>query len=258
MTTLFDQYQNFESLKNKSVLITGVTSGIGAAICQMLLELGVKVKGVSRREDRLKAVQNQFENFDYIVGDINSDQTLASLESKGFFDVDVLINNAGLALGKDQFENSNDRDNDLVLTTNVNSAFKIARRCLKSMREKSYGDIINICSIASHDAYAGGVVYCASKHALLAMGKALRFETHGDNIRIINISPGMVETEFSIVRFKGDQEKADSVYKGMKSLKPIDIAYQVTQAIMTPRHVNLDEIIILSADQAGATTAKRQ
>ncbi len=248
---------SFSKFSKKSVFITGVTSGIGLETAKMLLELGLHVNGVSRRLERLESLKEAYPKFSFVCGDINKEETVKELESKGFFRSDIFINNAGLALGKDQFEDSSASDNELVIQTNVTSAFNLTRLSLKEMRASGEGDIVNICSIASHEAYAGGVVYCATKHALLALGKALRHETHGDNIRVMSISPGMVETEFSEVRFKGDKKKAESVYAGMRSLTPKDVAFQIIQGLMTPRHVNLDEIIILAADQVGATKAKR-
>ncbi len=243
-----------EDLQNKTALITGASSGIGAACAEFLASKGCKLILLARRKDRLEVLKKKLDvQVELVEGDINQESTLLKMEKAALFNVDIFINNAGLAIGKDHFDKVKDRDLDLVLSTNVNSAFKIAKRVLSHMKQNQKGDIINICSIASHEAYAGGVVYCASKHALLALGKALREETYGQNIRIINISPGMVETEFSLVRFSGDKEKAKSAYTGMIPLKASDIAYQIVNALETPRHVNLDEIIILATDQAGAT-----
>lgn len=255
----FENYlqSNIQTITNKSFLITGISSGIGRACGEFLLEMGAKVYGVSRNKSVLKDLKTVYPNFNYISGDLNQENTLEEMEVNNFFKIDVLINNAGMALGKDLFHETSDEDNDLVLQTNINSAFKVARRALGSMRVNGIGDIVNICSIASHEAYKGGVVYCASKHALLAMGKALRHETHGENIRVVNISPGMVETNFSKVRFRGDENKAKQVYEGFSPLTAEDVAFQIIQSILTPRNVNIDEIIILATDQAGATKVKK-
>ncbi len=243
------------SLQGKSIVITGTSAGIGLATAQLLCEIGCSVTGISRRNQSKKI---NSDNYKHLSGDLNDHAFLKSLFNDNIFNCDVFINNAGLALGKDHFINAKEEDIELVIQTNISTAFKIAQEALKKMKTRGEGDIVNICSIASHEAYAGGVVYCASKHALLAMGKALRAETYGENIRIINVSPGMVETEFSLVRFKGDAEKAKKTYEGFSPLNPEDIAYQIYNAISCPRHVNLDEIIILATDQSGATNVKRK
>lgn len=252
--------QNYLSaLNGQTALITGASSGIGRKTAQLLAESGCQVFVTARRLDKLLELQSQYpENIKVLAGNLNSSQFLVELDEAGFFNVDILVNNAGLAIGKSHLVDSKDEDIETVIQTNVITAFKIAKKCLTSMKAQSVGDIVNITSIASHEAYAGGVVYAASKHALLAMGKALREETYGENIRVINISPGMVETEFSEVRFNGDKEKAKAAYKGFNPLKDIDIAYQVLHALRCPRHVNIDEIIVLATDQAGATKVKRK
>ncbi len=249
------KYQT-ESLNNKSALITGASSGIGLACAHYLGQHGVKLKLVARREAKLKELCALY-SCEYVCGDLNDASTLKEIKNKGFFSSDIVINNAGLALGKDDFAQITDEDMDQVIHTNIQAAFKIAKYSIKEMTDRSSGDLINICSIASHEAYKGGAVYCASKHALLALGKSLREETFGQNIRIISISPGLVETEFSKVRFKRDEEKASKVYTGMVPLLPEDIAWQIVHALQTPRHVNIDEIIVLATDQAGATKVKR-
>ena len=247
---------NTEKLENKTALITGATSGIGLACAHYLGQLGVKLSLVARRESKLLELQKLY-SCKIIIGDLNKETTIKRMNEDGFFSSDIVINNAGLALRKDSFVDISDEDMELVLQTNIHAAFKVAKYSIKEMMNRSSGDLINICSIASHEAYSGGAVYCASKHALLSLGKALREETYGQNIRVINVSPGLVQTEFSNVRFKGDEQKAAKVYEGMSPLQPQDIAWQIVNALQTPRHVNLDEIIILATDQAGATKVKR-
>lgn len=244
------------NLKNQSILITGASSGIGKSCANFFGQMGLKLRLVSRRIDVLESLVSSYGG-EFIAGDINDKETLKQMEQKGFFDSDILINNAGLALGKDDFYALSDEDMEVVLNTNVTSAFKIAKRSLAKMKERQSGDIVNICSIASHEAYKGGGVYCASKFALRALGKSLREETYGENIRIITVSPGLVETNFSNVRFCGDKDKAKATYHGMIPLRPEDIAWQISNALMAPRHVNVDEIIILATDQAGANRVRR-
>ncbi len=247
-----------ESLNGKTALVTGASSGIGKEVTLFLASAGVKVLAVARRENRLKDLADHFpEEISFLAGDINSSEFIIELEKIDAFNVDILINNAGLALGKNLFKDSNDEENDLVLNTNISSAFKVAKRVLQKMSHKKSGDIVNICSIASHEVYRGGVVYTASKHAFRAMSKALREETYGENIRVISISPGLVKTEFSKVRYQGDLEKAKSTYEGYTPLAAQDVAFQVLQSLQCPRHVNIDEVIILATDQAGASRVKR-
>lgn len=254
---MFENY--LLDIKGKKALVTGASSGIGLRTASFLAEEQCQVVAVARRKDKLTSLQELYPNFVTIIdGDINSDETLSRIEEQSGFDVDILINNAGLALGKDLLNQSSDGDIELMIQTNLLSALKIVKRSLIKMKEKGEGDIVNLTSIASHEAYKGGVVYSASKHALLAVSKSLREETYGENIRVISISPGMVETEFSEVRFRGNLDKAKSTYEGFSPLKSEDIAFQILNALKCPRHVNLDEIIILSADQAGATKIKKE
>ncbi len=243
----------YTNLKNKTALVTGASSGIGYKTASFLAEQGCRVFAVARRQERLLELKTKFQNLTPITGDLNKESTLKEIEAAKAFNVDILINNAGLALGKDLLHEAQDEDIDTVIQTNLITALKIAKRCLFHMKKNGTGDIVNITSIASHEAYKGGVTYTASKHGLLAVSKALREETYGENIRVMSISPGMVETEFSEVRFKGDKEKAKKTYEGFTPLKSEDIAVQIINALRCPRHVNLDEIIILATDQAGAT-----
>lgn len=252
-----DNYLN--DLKGLKVLVTGASSGIGHMTAHTLAGKGCQLFVTARREERLKALKSQnTENIQFLAGDLNNPSFFNELETNGYFDVDILINNAGLALGKEHFHLANNQDIETVINTNITSSFKVVRRCLEYMKKKQFGDIVNITSIASHESYEGGAVYAASKHALLSLGKALRQETYGENIRVINISPGMVETEFSEARFRGDKEKAKQVYEGFKPLTAYDIAYQIIHALSCPRHINLDEILVLATDQAGATKVKRK
>jgi len=246
------------SLKNKRIVVTGASSGIGFSTAKFLSDEGAKVTAVARREKNLKELQSYCpENIRFFAGDLNDPSFIEKLQSEDVFNTDVLINNAGLALGKDHFANVSNEQVDTMIQTNIASSFKIAHECLTLMQKNKCGDIINICSISSHEVYAGGAVYCATKHALLAFGKALRHETLGQNIRVMSVSPGMVDTEFSLVRFEGNKSKADEVYEKMTPLYAQDIAFQILHALKCPRHVNIDEILVMPTDQAGVANIIR-
>jgi 3-hydroxy acid dehydrogenase/malonic semialdehyde reductase len=171
--------------------------------------------------------------------------------------LEVLINNAGLALGRDRVENSHFADWEVMINTNITASFRLAHAVVPWMLKAGKGDIINLCSVAGHYTYPGGAVYCATKHAVLAFTRVLREETCGRNIRVMQLSPGMVNTEFSRVRFKGDHLAADATYKNMSPLLPEDIARMITFMLEQPRHVVIDEIITMPTDQGSPTTVLR-
>ena len=179
------------------------------------------------------------------------------MQENNFFDVDILINNAGLAIGREHFEDYLEDDYMRMIDVNIKSAFRMVHKVLPFMNKKQEGDIICISSIAAHIPYEGGAVYTATKHALRAFCTSVRQETCGKNIRLIQISPGLVDTEFSTVRFKGDKKQADDVYKGMTPLVADDIAHQIVSTILLPRHVNIDEMLIIPTDQGGISKVVR-
>ncbi len=171
--------------------------------------------------------------------------------------IDVLINNAGLALGREKAQSARFEDWEQMIETNITANFRLAHTVLPWMLRNGGGDIVNLCSIAGHYTYAGGTVYCATKHAVKAFTRALREETCGKNIRVMQISPGMVNTEFSTVRFGGDTQAAEKVYAGMTPLMAEDIARMMTFMLEQPRHVVIDEIITMPMDQGSPTTIAR-
>jgi 3-hydroxy acid dehydrogenase/malonic semialdehyde reductase len=250
-------------LKGKTALVTGASSGIGEATAYLLASHGVNLKLVARRQERLENIkENCAQNFadisvDYVTTDINATDAMDKLKAAGCFNVDICINNAGLALGKDTVETGNPADWDLMLATNVQSAFKVVHHCLTHMK-KNGGDIISLGSIAGHEFYQGGAVYCASKAAIRAFMTSLRKETYGEDIRVMLLSPGMVNTEFSTVRFKGNKNQADDTYKGLTPMSALDIAHHVIYMLSRPRHVNIDNLLTLATDQGSATLAKRR
>ncbi len=244
-------------------LITGASSGIGRATALALASKGHELFLVARRKEKLSEVSHEIlqitptAKVHLINKDINDAALEAELVKVTSQKIDVLINNAGLALGREKFEASKFEDVSSMVQTNITANFKLVHIVLPWMLKNGGGDIINLCSVAGHYTYQGGAVYCATKHAVNAFTRVIREETCGKNIRIMQISPGMVNTEFSTVRFRGDQKAADSVYQGMKPLMAEDIARMMVFMLEQPRHVVIDEIITMPQDQGAPTTIHR-
>jgi NADP-dependent 3-hydroxy acid dehydrogenase YdfG len=243
-------------LKNKKILITGATSGIGLATARALHNLGAQLFLVARRAERLETVAKDLKA-QSLVADVAAADFIGRVRSTWSTDFDVLINNAGLALGREAVEVSEPKDWQQMMDVNVNALMRLTHAVLPGMLAREHGDILNVCSIAGHVTYQGGAVYCASKHAVWAFTRALREETCGRGVRVMQISPGMVETEFSVVRFRGDQRVADAVYEGMLPLTGEDIARQIVFMLEQPRHVCIDEITTMPTQQGSAVTLKR-
>lgn len=250
--------------EQKTALVTGASAGIGRAMAISLAQKGFKLILVARRIDRLNDVKaeilkiNSSVKITLIDGDVNDLLTAKRIEQLSSKKVDILINNAGLALGREKVLNSDFQDIETMIATNITANFRLVHLVLPWMITHGGGDIINLCSIAGHYAYQGGAAYCATKHAVHAFTRVLREETVGKNIRVMQISPGMVNTEFSKVRFKGDQSAADSVYAGMTPLTGEDIARMMMFMLDQPRHVVIDEIITMPLDQGAPTTIHRR
>lgn len=245
---------------SKRALITGASSGIGRAMAIAMGEKGHELFLVARRKEKLEEVAAEIKNakVHLIVADVN-DPNLHEIISKATQgDLDILINNAGLALGREKVELGKFEDWQQMIDTNITANFRMVNIVLPMLLKKGGGDIINLCSIAGHYTYQGGAVYCATKHAVLAFTRSLREETAGRNIRVMQISPGMVDTEFSTVRFKGDTKTADAVYAGMNPLVGEDIARMMMFMLEQPRHVVIDEIITMPQDQGSPTTVHRR
>ena len=247
----------------KTALVTGASSGIGRSMSFSLAKKGYELILVSRRLQRLEELKNElillYPNLKvYLIdSDVNSVDLSEKITQVSQKKVDVLINNAGLALGKDFVQDSQWSDLEMMIQTNIIANFKLVHLVLPWMLKHGEGDIINLCSVAGHHSYQGGAVYCATKHAVHSFTQALREETCGKNIRIMQISPGMVETEFSLTRFKGDQSTAESVYSGMKPLLADDIADMMQFMLDRPRHVVIDEIITMPMAQGSPTKVVR-
>jgi len=246
--------------QSKRVLITGASSGIGRAVAISLGEKGYELFLIARREEKLKEVIHEIPKakVHLIVGDVNDPELMKKVALVTKQKIDILINNAGLALGRDKVITSQFSDWEQMIQTNITANFRMAHLVLPWMIAQGGGDIINLCSIAGHFTYSGGAVYCATKHAVSAFTKVLREETCGNNIRVMQISPGMVNTEFSKVRFKGDEKSAESVYAGMTPLSAEDIARMMVFMLEQPRHVVIDEIITMPLHQGSPTTIHRK
>ncbi len=249
------------SLAGQVVVITGASSGIGAATARAFAATGVRLALGARRVDRLEAQAPdltaagaaEVATFAVDVRDPAEVDTFVGQVVDRFGRVDVLVNNAGLARGTEHLDDTTpvawDAWNEM-LDTNVKGLLAVTRRVVPVMEAQGSGHVIMLTSIASHDVYEGGGVYTASKHAALAIAETLRLEVAEHGIRVTAISPGLVETEFSVVRYRGNQNAADNVYAGMTPLQGDDIAACIVFAASRPPHVNIDEMIIKPLDQA--------
>lgn len=231
-------------ISGKTAIVTGASSGIGKATASALASRGVRVAGGARRVDRLGT--NVALELD--VTDPRSAERFVRDAVAKLGGVDILFNNAGLALGRYPFDESNEDDESAVFNTNVNGLVRMTRLCLPHMRDG--GHIVNMGSVAGRQAYEKGATYVASKFAVRGFHYALREDLLGRPIRLTTVDAGLVETEFSIVRFKGDTEQAEAVYRGIDPLTAEDIADCVLWAVTRPWHVNVDEIVVKARNQA--------
>lgn len=250
-------------MKNKVAFITGATSGIGRATARLFAENGLKVIICGRREDRLKTLSQELSEFTEVYSlsfDVRDrakvEEAINSLP-KQFSEIDILINNAGNAHGLDTIDNGNPEDWDAMLDINVKGLLYVTNAILPTMLAKESGQIINIGSTAGKEVYPKGNVYCASKHAVSAINEGMRLDLNGKGIKVGAINPGLVETEFSEVRFKGDSGKAEKVYQGFTPLKPSDIADVIWFAVTRPPHVNIADLTVMCLDQASSTIVNK-
>lgn len=245
-------------MSKKIALITGATAGIGEATAHLLAKNHLHLIITGRRNEKLIALKQKLESeFGIEVLSLcfdiqNREQTTKNIENlpKKWKNIDILVNNAGLAKGKGPILEDNPEFWETMIDTNVKGLLYISQLVGNMMKEQKSGHIINLSSIAGKLVYPNGVVYCATKHALDAINKGLRMELLPYNIRVTSINPGAVETEFSNVRFLGDQQKADAVYEGYTPLVAQDIAETIWFAINRPPHVNINELIIMPTAQA--------
>ena len=232
-------------------VVTGASSGIGAATATVLAQRGYKVIGGARRVERVrKAVGESGIALPLDVSDRNSVESFVSEVTGRFGHVDVLVNNAGGALGLGPIAEADDEDWIGMWKSNVLGLMYMTRACLPLLRKARHGHIVNISSVAAFETYKGGAGYTAAKHAVRAITRTLRLELNGEPIRITEIAPGLVETEFSVVRFRGDRKAAKAVYAGLKPLTAEDVADCIVFAVTRPPRVDIDEIVIRPVAQA--------
>ena len=248
----------------KIVLITGATSGIGQACARRFAQNGYNVIITARRADRLEAIRHDLERYGAkvmtLVFDVR-DAAAATAAVTSLTDewkqIDILINNAGLALGLDKEYEGNPEDWETMIDTNIKGLLTMTRLVVPAMVERNEGHVINIGSVAGDAAYAGGNVYCATKAAVKAITDGLRIDLAHTAVRVTNVKPGLVETNFSNVRFHGDTERADNVYKGITPLTGDDIADVVYYAASAPKHVQIAEVLVLATHQANGSVIYR-
>jgi NADP-dependent 3-hydroxy acid dehydrogenase YdfG len=247
-----------ERLKDKLALITGATAGIGEATARIFARSGCNLAINGRREDRLLSLKKELEGeYDIEVAagvfDIRDRDACAEFLESLISPVDILVNNAGLAKGVDAVYDASFDDWDTMVDTNIKGLLTMTRLITPAMKQRNSGHVINIGSIAGHEAYPGGSVYCATKHAVKAITEATKKDLHGTAVRVSMVSPGLVETEFSNVRFKGDEERAEKVYEGYKALTAVDIAEIVHFIANRPSHVNIMDTIVFPVAQSSAS-----
>ena len=247
-----------------TVFITGATSGIGKATAEFLAKHNYRLILCGRNQDRLKELKQTLGKQTAITTlqfDVRDKETVFSaIESlpENFRDIDVLINNAGNAHGMSSIQDGDINDWDAMLDINVKGLLYVSRAILPKMIEKNTGFIVNIGSTAGKEVYPKGNVYCASKSAVEAINKGMRMDLNQYNIRVSAIHPGLVETAFSDVRFKGDTERAKKVYQGYKALQPEDIAEIIHFVITRPYHINIEDLVVFPSAQASATIINKK
>lgn len=250
---------------NKIALITGATSGIGEATAKKFASEGINLILTGRRSVLLEDLKNRLvEKYDIealaLNFDVrNNDEVVAAfnLLNEKWKKIDILINNAGLASGLDLIQDGDLDDWDKMIDTNVKGLLYVSKAILPLMIENGCGHVVNIASTAAKEVYEKGNVYCASKHAVDAISKGMRIDLLKEGIKVTSVNPGLVETEFSVVRFHGDKEKAKIPYKGMKPLTGEDVANVIWYVINLPEHVNINDIVLTATAQANSLYIKR-
>ena len=254
------------TLRDKIVFITGASSGIGAACARAFAAQGAKVLMAARRLERIQALADELQKehgvaahaFQLDVRDQPAvEKAIATLPPE-WEAIEVLVNNAGLSRGLDKLHEGKLQDWEEMIDTNIKGLLYVSRVVIPGMVKRGVGHIINLGSIAGHEVYPGGSVYCATKFAVRALSQGLRIDLLGTPLRVSNVEPGMVETEFSLVRFHGDEARADKVYDGITPLTPDDIADAIVYCATRPPHVNIVEMLITPQAQVSTTMSYRE
>ena len=251
-------------MDRRNVLLTGATSGIGEATARLLGRNGYQLILCGRRREKLEKLEEELSSYTRVttlafdVRDYGAVKSALQSLSPQWKRIDVLINNAGNAHGLDPVHKGNVADWDAMMDINVKGLLYVSREVIPEMTERNAGHIINIGSVAGKEVYPNGNVYCGSKFAVDAISKGMRLDLNPFGIKVTCIHPGLVETEFSLVRFKGDAEKASAVYKGIKPLTGDDIADVILYVLSTPDHVVIADMVVFPKAQASATIVKRE
>lgn len=252
-------------LTDRCVLVTGASSGIGRACVEAFAGLGCRLILLARRADRLQslAVELERNHAAEVLTAVVDVRSRSSIETwfgglpHGWRDIDILVNNAGLARGLTPLHEGEVSDWEEMIDTNIKGLLYVTRTVLPAMVGRGTGHVINIGSIAGHEVYPGGSVYCATKHAATAINRTLAIDTLGTGVRVSSIDPGLVDTEFSLVRFHGDKQRADGVYKGLEPLRGKDVADAVVFCATRPLNANVRELILTAGAQASAVHTYR-
>jgi len=254
------------SIQDKIILITGASSGIGASSAKIFAQAGAKLILSARRKERLESLAAElhraFGTESYLLPlDVRDRESVASALSnlpETWANIDILINNAGLSRGLDKLQEGNLDNWDEMIDTNVKGLLYVTRYVVPTMVKRGQGHVVNIGSLAGHQTYPGGNVYCGSKAAVKAISEGLKQDLLGTPVRVTLIDPGLVETEFSVVRFRGDEERATGVYNGLTPLTPEDVAEVVFFAVTRPAHVNISDVVLMPTAQSGSTLVYRE
>ncbi|MBD2087757.1 SDR family oxidoreductase [Coleofasciculus sp. FACHB-542] len=254
------------SIKDKIVVITGASSGIGAACAKMFAQAGAQLILVARRQERLQKLADELSKefscqLHLLAVDVRDRASVESAFSslpEAWSEVDILINNAGLSRGLNKLHEGSIQDWEEMIDTNIKGLLYCTRYLVPGMVKRGKGHVVNLGSIAGHQTYPGGNVYCASKAAVKSISEGLKQDLLGTPVRVTSVDPGLVETEFSQVRFHGDSDRAQKVYQGLTPLTPEDIADVIFFCVTRPAHVNISELLLVPTDQATATQVHRR
>ncbi len=255
------------ALDGKTALVTGASSGIGRASALALAREGARVIAGARRKERVESLCSEISavcgtEAGALIVDVRDrddvEDSFDKLAAAGWDRIDVLVNNAGLAAGLESIEDGVFDNWDRMIDTNVKGLLNVTRRVVPGMVQRGSGHVVNIGSVAGREVYRRGNVYCATKFAVRALNKSMRIDLAGRGIRVTSVDPGLVRTEFSLVRFGGDAGQAERPYRGMTPLAPEDVAEAVVWAVTRPPHVNVEELLLMPTDQASAEQVHRR